>query len=416
MAGFMNKHKVIVAFLSPGWPLKAYPNGIVTYIKNIIVGFEAQVEPIIMTNKLVGECSESGVIDLLQNGKERNIVVKLCDRALSSKLTPKFLNYQCMEYKAYYSCWSIVTAVKSLEQKANILEVEESFGRAKFLVAALDIPVITRLHGPWFIHGPIMKLDKNTDYQYRVKAEGEAIKASHGVTAPSLDVLNRVREFYDLPLENAKVIPNPVPPVSEEKQWQYQPKKKQTILVVGRFDLHKGGDLAIAAFRLVAMRNIEVELLFVGPDRGVNIKGKSYSFSRYVESFVAEASVRKRINFLGHCDASEIANLRQKSSVTLMPSRYDNFPMSLLEAVAVGSPVVAADIGGMKEIITHEFNGLLAKPESPESMAENLLALLGDSERMKLISQNAIRDSRERFSPAMVAKQTEAYYRRILKI
>lgn len=412
----MNKSKLFVALLSPGWPLKFYPNGIVTYVKNIVLGFSSQIDVAILTSNLVNGNDGAKVVGFSGYVKKNGLLNKLCDIALWLSVTPKFIRNGCNGYKVKSFCTSIASAVKGLEKKVDVIEVEESFGRAKYLVDVLDIPVITRLHGPWFIHGPIMKLDKAQDYQQRVKLEGEAIKASHGVTAPSLDVLNRVREYYRLPLENAVVIPNPVPPVLKINQWQCLTDIKPTVLVVGRFDLHKGGDLAIDAFRIIAKKNEQVELLFVGSDRGVVKEGVDYTFVSYVNNFVPETSVRERIKFLGHCDADEITKLRQRSTVTLMPSRYDNFPMSLLEAVATGSPVVAARAGGMKEIIVDGVNGLLADAESPESMAEKVMELLSNPEKMQLLSKNAIKDAQERFSPAAVASQTEAYYRRILNV
>jgi glycosyltransferase involved in cell wall biosynthesis len=68
----------------------------------------------------------------------------------------------------------------------------------------------------------------------------------------------------------------------------------------------------------------------------------------------------------------------------------------------------------MKEIITNDFNGLLAEPESAESLADNILKLLDDPEKMQRLSRNAITDSQKRFSPVTVAKQTEVYYRSIM--
>jgi len=411
----MDNNKLSFMLLSPGWPLKYHPNGIVTYIQNIISGFDEYIKPIIMTSNLHHENgNESSVIDLSSFHKKRGVVSKLCNKALGSQAMPAYIKNKCREYKAQNGYDSIIRAINTLNNKVDLIEVEESFGIAKYLVKQTNIPIVTRLHGPWFIHGPIMHQDKNDGYRARVSAEGEAIKLSDGVTAPSLDVLNRVREFYDIPLSNAQVIPNPVPPVPHENQWQERVGEKQTILVVGRFDLHKGGDLALDAFRLVALNNQDVELLFVGPDRGVVIRTVSYSFDEYLEEFIPETNIKKRIKFLGHCESEEISTLRKGATVTFMPSRYDNFPMSLLEALAVGSPIVAAAVGGMKEMIIDDYNGLLAVSESVESMAEKLTQLLNDTEKRHLFSINAIRDCQYRFSPETVAKQTEAFYRQVI--
>jgi len=411
----MNSNKLSIIFLSPGWPLKAYPNGIVTYIRNVISGFDEYIKPIIMTNNLHHENgNDAAVIDLSSFHKKKNIVTKLCNKALGSKAMPVYIKNWCREYNAQNDHHTIIKAINILSDNVDLIEVEESFGIAKYLVKQTNIPVVTRLHGPWFIHGPIMHLDKENAYCVRVEAEGEAIRLSDGVTAPSLDVLNRVRQFYGISLSNAQVIPNPVPVVLPENQWRYIADEKQTILVVGRFDLHKGGDLALDAFRIVASNNHDVELLFVGSDRGVLVDSVSYSFNEYLDAFISEPDIKKRINFLGHCGADEISTLRKSASVTFMPSRYDNFPMSLLEAVATGSPIVAASVGGMKEIIIDEFNGLLAISESAESMAEKLSQLLGDPEKMQRFSKNAIKDSQDRFLPEVVARQTEEFYRKII--
>jgi len=411
----MNENNFIVCYISPGWPLSAFPNGIVTYIQNIVSGFDSVVTSIIATNKLVNErLGNREIIDLTKFYKNKGVLFKFCNKIFGSTIAPKYIKDWYKEYRLKMYCAAILRGVGAAIDKIDILEVDESFGVAKYLVKGAKLPVVTRIHGPWFIHGPIMHLDKNNDYHIRVEAEGEAIRLSDGVTAPSLDVLNRVRQFYGISLSNAQVIPNPVPSVLQENQWQYKADEKQTILVVGRFDLHKGGDLALDAFRIVASSNYDVELLFVGPDRGVLVDSVSYSFNEYLDAFISEPGIKKRINFLGHCGTDEISVLRKSASVTLMPSRYDNFPMSLLESVAVGSPVVAASVGGMKEIIIDEFNGLLAISESAESMAEKLLQLLDDPEKMQRLSKNAIKDSQDRFSPEVVARQTEMFYRQIL--
>lgn len=411
----MKRTNISVVYLSPGWPLSEFPNGIVTYVQNILAGFGGRITAIIATNKLVTKgLDEYKIIDLTQFNKNNGVIYRLGNKLLSIKGIPRYIKNFYKENRIKNYCTAILKGINSLGYKVDILEVDESFGVAKYLVKKTKIPIVTRLHGPWFIHGPIMHLDKENDYHMRVESEGEAIRLSNGVTAPSLDVLNRVREFYGILLPNALVIPNPVPAVLQKNQWQYRSGKKQTILVVGRFDLHKGGDLALDAFRIVASENHEVELLFVGPDRGVLVDGTSYSFNEYLDAFIPELEIKKRIQFLGRCETEKISTLRKSSSVTFMPSRYDNFPMSLLEALATGSPVVAASAGGMKEMIIDDYNGFLAMSESAESMAEKLSQLLRDPEKMQRFSKNAIQDSQDRFSPETVAKQTEVFYRQVI--
>lgn len=411
-----NQHdhqKIIkVAFTSPGWPRSAYPNGIVTYISNLVQGFNSQVKPIILSAPILGNGTDPALIDLSGIHVKKNKALKLFD-ALLFRLNFKFT--QAIQYKktALLNAKKIYLATQSCNPAVDLIEMEESFGTPYFLLNLTKTPIITRLHGPWFMHGPIMKMDNDSSYQMRVFYEGEAIKNSDGVTAPSMDVLEKTRQYYGIDLPYAEVIPNPVCEVDIEKRWQYGASKK-SILVVGRFDLHKGGDLALEAFRLIALEKNSVELLFVGPDKGVTIDNKSLSFDEYIKRFIPEDSIKNRIQFLGHCDQERIADLRKNALVTMVCSRYETFSIALVESLAAGCPTVATAVGGMKEIIIDDFNGLLAESESAESIAEKVLMLISDPEKMQRFSKNAIEDCKKRFSPEVVAAQTLAYYQSVL--
>ncbi len=405
--------KISVAITSPGWPLNRFPNGIVTYIHNILIGLDAIAKPIVLAAPLLVPEVKNRFVDLTRLESRRSIWQQMLDKILF-RLDSVYA--QKIQYKRSMAINAdkILRAVRQLDVRLDILEIEESFGTASEVIKKTSVPVVTRLHGPWFIHGPIMKMDSGLDYEIRVFYEGKAIKNSSGVTSPSADVLQKVRAFYGIDLPDAKVIPNPVCEVSADNQWQYNPEAKPFILVVARFDLHKGGDLIVDAFQTIAQKNNAIELVFVGPDRGVSIDGVNLLFNEYVDKFISDENIKKRIQFLGHCDQARISQLRQNALVTIVCSRYENFPLSLLESLAAGCPTVATAVGGMKEIIIDDFNGLLAEPESPASIAEKVLMLIDDPEKMRRLSKNAIEDCKKRFSPEVVAAQTLDYYQSVL--
>lgn len=402
-----------VAFVSPGWPLAKFSNGVVTYVHNILYGFNDEAKPIVLAAPLVGPEVKDKLINLSKNIDNKNILQKLVDKALH-RFTFSFTKSIQYQRAISINAERINIALQNLSHPLDILEIEESFGTADFLLRMTKTPIITRLHGPWFLIGPILNAQHERDFELRVFYEGEVIKNSHGVTSPSLDVLEKVKEYYGIDLPNAQVIPNPVLEVSSEKKWQYENYKKSTVLFVGRFDSVKGGDLVIEAFRIIALKNSEIKLLFAGPDRGMTIDGKNVNFSEYVMRFIQEDEIKQRIQFLGHCDHDRISDLRKNALVTVVCSRYENFPLSLLESLAAGCPTVATAVGGMKEIIIDDYNGLLAESESPASIAEKVLMLIDDPEKMQRLSKNAIEDCNKRFSPQVVAAQTIDYYQSVL--
>ena len=408
-----NPTNLTIGFISPGWPLSQFPNGIVAYVQAILSGLPINIKAVVFADPVVGIDLKNQLIDLSKFKIKRNLLQKTIDWFCSRIKLPFAAS---MSYKARVieSAEKIYVAMQQLDSPIDILEIEESFGTAMHLVERCKIPIVTRLHGPWAVIGPILNMHKNLDFKTRLFYEGEAIKNSHGLTAPSLDVLEKVRKYYGLSLPNAQVIYNPVQEVSTEKQWQYDLIKKSYILFVGRFDEVKGADLLLNAFRLIAVKHLDIKLIFVGPDNGLNIEGKTFMFNDYVERFISEGNIKQRIQFLGHCSSDTIAELRKAALVTVICSRYENFPVSLLEALAAGCPTVATAVGGIKEIITDGYTGLLAEPESAESIAEKVLELIENPEMMKVMSKNAIEDSKRRFSPTAIAAQTLDYYQTVL--
>ena len=407
------KNSLIIGYVSPGWPLCDFPNGIVAYIQNILYGLDDKIKPVILAQTMLDSEPKNDVINLSNFTATRGALENILDKIIYGIKLPYLRSTQYQRWITYVAK-NISIAIEQLDSPLSILEMEESFGTVHFLMRITKVPVVTRLHGPWFLIGPILNAQNNWDFKLRVFYEKKAIENAHGVTSPSLDVLEKVRAYYGLALPHAKVIPNPVPEVSVENQWQFEAHKKPSILFVGRFDSVKGADLMLLAFRIIALKNKATELIFAGPDRGLMIDDEHFNFNEYIARFIPENAIKKRIRFLGHCDQLLVSNLRKEALVTVVCSRYESFSISLLEALSAGCPTVATAVGGMKEIIIDDYNGLFACPESPKSIAEKVLTLIDDPDKMQLLSKNAMADCKKRFSPEVVASQTIDYYKFVL--
>ena len=157
------------------------------------------------------------------------------------------------------------------------------------------------------------------------------------MTAPSLDVLERTRAYYGLPLEHAEVIPNPTRPVPAHERWRADGCEPGTILFVGRFDRHKGGDTIIEAFARVLRAAPGAQLRFAGPDRGlVNDRGRRWGIDAFVDDRLPGARESGRVRLLGHVPHSRLDDLRRRSAVTVACSRYEVFGLTATEAMAMG--------------------------------------------------------------------------------
>ena len=355
----------------------------------------------------------TAVLTSSQSGADAVAAVNINDlnRALPRRLIFRLLGKLPLP-RGFSLGWTVAEAIAqvSAERDLDLLEMEESFGAAWYTQQLLDIPVVVRLHGPHFLNGAALGLPLDDEFRRLDRAEHRCIAGAAGITSPSRDVLDRVREHYEIPLPDACVIPNPAPVVPIERRWRLEESDRKTILFVGRFDRHKGGDLVIDAFREVASVLPEVELLFVGPDRGfLDNLGRVHDLPGYLEMKLAP-TVKARVQVTGALDAPRIEALRRQAFLTIVPSRYENFPLALVESLAYGCPTVGADAGGIPEILLGDQTGVLFRREDYSDLASKIIELFRNPERAADLGRRASNDVSVRFNATSLARRTLEYY------
>jgi glycosyltransferase involved in cell wall biosynthesis len=100
--------------------------------------------------------------------------------------------------------------------------------------------------------------------------------------------------------------------------------------------------------------------------------------------------------------------------IALHPSRFDAFPQAVLEAMALGKPVIASNATGNAIIVQNEVSGLLVEPDDPAAWAKALERVLGDAPLAERLGAAAIRRAREDFPFERTIDQTLALYREVL--
>ncbi len=399
-----------VALYTPAWPKGELPNGIVTYASNIIPALrDVGVEVFVIAGSIAPGCADPSVA-VPEVARD-----PLAIRA-ASRVQEHFAPGASSERR---NAMAIVKEVRRLrrERRIDVVEMEESFGWCGWVASRTDVPVITRLHGPWFLNGAMIEDTRTRSFRRRVRREGEAITRVAGVTAASLDVLERTRGHYALALPDAEVIYNPIPPVPETERWDPSAHESQTVLFVGRFDNHKAGDVAIEAFARIRSSQPEARLVFVGPDRGVtDAAGRSWGFHEFLADRLPKESDRAAVEWLGPQPPDVVTQLRRRAALTIVCSRYENFCYTLPEAMVQGCPVVATATGGLVELVEDGHNGLLVAPSDPDDLARGVLRLLSSPKLAARLAQRAAETIWGKLSPGAIASQTAAFYQRVLEM
>jgi glycosyltransferase involved in cell wall biosynthesis len=396
-----------IAFYSHYWPPGTFPNGVLTYthqMRQALAGLG--IRSSVFTSTSLGTCEGDVFVLDQRKGPLRAAVQRAhhfgCRLGLLRPPVPAIPNHFIEEVRAARKTHGL-----------ELLEMEESFGWAWEVERHCGIPVVIKLHGPWFLNGPARGIVQDEVFHRRLAIEGEAIASVAGVVAPARDMLDQVRHHYGIALDHAAVIPHPVEPAPH--RWSRDRCRPREILFVGRFDRHKGGDTVIEAFARVAPAFPDARLLFVGPDRGLPTPAGTISLESFIRERIADPSIRERIECFGSREPEEIARLRVRASLTVVSSRYENWGFTTLEGLAAGSPLIVTATGGLPEIVQHDRNGLVCRPDDPADLARQIEALLSDPDRADRLAEQAYRDCSERYAPARIAEQSLEYYRETIR-
>jgi len=142
-----------------------------------------------------------------------------------------------------------------------------------------------------------------------------------------------------------------------------------TVLFVGRFVPAKNLTLLVEAFADVVEHFPSAELMLIGDG----------PLRNRIEKRIRELGIQNRVRMPGYVDNADLPQYYRSADVFVLSSRRENHPITLLEAMSCGTPVITPDIGAISDIVDNETNGLLYLPDSLDDLRESLKQLLSDS-------------------------------------
>jgi glycosyltransferase involved in cell wall biosynthesis/Flp pilus assembly protein TadD len=216
--------------------------------------------------------------------------------------------------------------------------------------------------------------------------------------------------FIDAGVDTQKitVIPNGAD-LSLFKAGSVNSRKLDRFVFVGALVAHKGIDILLQSFA-----NITASY----PNAELHVYGSAALWGQ--EPFFDQDKIAKQcssIKFFGAVSQQEISKAFQEAGACIIPSRwFDSFPLTAVEALVTGCPVIAFNVGGISEAVTHEKTGLLIPNPDEAALTYTLEQVLRNPERLKEFSQNALHSSRNVFSwDSFVEKFNECTNRSLMK-
>ncbi|MEG7531782.1 MAG: glycosyltransferase family 4 protein [Hungatella sp.] len=172
---------------------------------------------------------------------------------------------------------------------------------------------------------------------------------------------------------------------------------------VARLEAMKGHKYLIEAFEAISLRHPKCHLLLVGdgPDRA------------YIETLIQKKHLEDRIHLTGF--RHDIPEILQVLDLFVSCSLKEGMPYTLIEAIASGTPVVATDVIGNRDVIQDGINGMLAKSQDSADIADKIETAMEHPERCRQYSEHGIRDVQEKFTIEKTVGQIVAVYEGALR-
>lgn len=297
--------------------------------------------------------------------------------------------------------------VKNLAKKLDIDLIHAHGSRAMsnsfWASRTLKIPTIYTVHG-WSFH----KTDKT--WVYKVKTIIESFLTNQARLTICVSKSNQEEGEKNFQLKNSIVIENGIDLNKFNPNNKYENLKlslkidpsKSIVIYLSRLTKQKDPLTIIKSMQNIVEATNDIILVIVGDGE----------MRKTCEQFVKELDLTESVIFLGF--RQDIASLLNNSDIYCLPSLWEGLPIGLLEAMSMGKPCIATSVDGNKEVITHNYNGILIEPKNHRQLAEHILNLYFNKNLRDKLAINAKNTIKTKYSIQKMMRKLTIVYANIL--
>lgn len=328
---------------------------------------------------------------------------------------PQFMQNRLPEpsiVKVAEASWAMRLALRHIAEELGPIDLMELLeGAAHPRLFRRIAPYGVKLHSADFTWKYFCDEGLGWADQKRMQSERNLLRHARVVSSPSAALADHVAEFCDYPRSRITVISYPLDihkfsPAPYDSHSTSDYRYSSSVLFVGRLVRRKG---------LVTLAQAAGAILDAVPDSTIDIIGGETGEidASTLRSYVSDA-LHPRLIFHGRVSHEELPNFYRRAAICVVPSRWDNSPNTVYEAMGCGTPVVACRVGGIPDLVMDGETGLLVPRDDPDALATAAISLLLDRNRMDIMGQKARTQAVARFNPEMIVDQTLRLYEEAL--
>lgn len=294
------------------------------------------------------------------------------------------------------------------KQGLDLVEYPEYGGLGLYCRNLQGIATVATLHTPTELVDELNEKHPDALRRAFYRMEKISVLKADSCKSPSSTLRTNIAQRYHLDEKKITVLRNPFDLTELRNTFHAKDEScsaRFDILFSGRLEYRKGAQIILRSINNILAIHRNITFTIAGETEIHGHQNYRAAIERLLDSFE-----RTRLWFPGPLSHKYLLPLYKNSSLFLFPSLYENSPYALLEAMACGIPVVAANTGGISEIIRHGENGLLFSLNDLGEPCASIKRLFKDRSLATQLGQNAAAFIAERYNQESVTNEYEAFY------
>lgn len=287
------------------------------------------------------------------------------------------------------------------------------------LKAILHIPFVVTFHALGHVRR-IHQGDQDKFPPERLEIETAAIRQADYVVAECPQDREDLIKYYNAPTDKIRVIPCGVNPEEmfpvDQRLARMRLKLPQddfVLLQLGRMVPRKGVDNVIKALPRLKYTGTRTRLIIVGGEEEVCGQGYNPEIAR-LKQLAKDLGVQQAVTFAGRKGREELKYYYAAADIFITTPWYEPFGITPLESMACGTPVIGADVGGVKYSVLDGKTGLLVPPNDPQALADKIDELRLRRPVLEEMGRNAIKRVQALFTWQRVAQLMSRLYEKAI--
>ena len=294
------------------------------------------------------------------------------------------------------------------------LDVADALGKPAFYT--------THSLGAWKrerMGGDPEDMERAFKFNHRISEELRIFKSVRGQTVTTALQREKLKDLYKFESDNVVVIP---PCINIDNYCPIYPETANAgakidvpgkyVYCMSRIDTNKGLDLLLHAFAVVSKAMPDVHLIIGGGSN--EPEERELEVRTMMNAIIAEKGLGDRVHMIGYVPDELVIPYYQNAELFVLPSTFEPFGITALEAMSCGKPVIASKLGGIRENIIPGKSGLLVDTTNTTELADAMIYLLKNPRQASTMGQESRKFVCGTFSSEAIAQRHIEFYEKFM--